>query len=157
MKLTKFNIKDIDILDEGDMNKFMSIFNIECYREDDEIHAPIIMVYNSNSEDIKNRWEEIINSCAYLFQANINEEFIRRNMVMFFLSIDEINLNIRNVIQKNTYCCRKIVLDNVPNIDSAIRSYYLFGENVSVKVSDDSKLIELIKSEHKDPPIAHLL
>ena len=124
------------------------------YIEENEIilfsdEEDIIICYQSNSENIKDKWTDITSKTALYFQSNLLDETSANNLLLVFCAKDEIDIETRKKIQSDTYCCRKIARSNVSDVESSIKDLVFYNVDNTQKISSTS-LIELIAERHPE-------
>jgi len=96
-----------------------------------------------DSEEVLNRmWRKISNFIALYFQNNLENEFERWNLYLFFLIKQKISNDLKYQIVNDTFSSRKIIIDQRMDQISIINDYILnnnlnIGE-VNSKLADDA-------------------
>lgn len=148
MSLIQFEPTDeIDVIDKEQVTKFMNTYNINAFREYDYESAPIILVYYADSIEIEKYWFEIVNDFGCYFQSNITEEFLRRNITLFFMCKDELSHSLKQSIQRDVYACRKVVFDKVIEPSQILSSYYLYGYSAKSQLNNLDDLKSIIENK----------
>ncbi|MEZ9048097.1 ABC-three component system middle component 1 [Vibrio sp. 10N.247.311.64] len=124
---------------------FVNEHSIKLFMDDGDI----ILCYESTADNIENQWEKVSTKTALYFQSNLIDEVIARNLILVYLSKDEINIGVKKTIQLDTYCCRKIVRSGINNLDDSIKELMLFNTEQLSKPEVVS-LRELIKIKHPE-------
>ncbi|EGU9030329.1 hypothetical protein GA076_18890 [Vibrio parahaemolyticus] len=136
---------DLDFEEIGDAKKFIEKNHIRLFIDEGDV----ILCYESTSEDLESNWEKISMKTALYFQSNLIDEVLARNLILVFLTKNEVDISVKKRIQSDTYCCRKIVRSNVISIENSIKDLMLFnieGQNTA----EVESLIDLIKIEHPE-------
>ncbi|WP_349886339.1 ABC-three component system middle component 1 [Pantoea ananatis] len=128
---------------EKDAKYVILKYGLILFKDDDDI----IICYGSTSENIKDKWVNILSEIAFNFQANLLDEIQSKNLLLVFCAKDSVSVDLKKEIQSDTYCCRKVVRSNVSDIKEDIKSLILY--NVKTIMTPDSKsLIDIIKEKH---------
>lgn len=99
-------------------------------------------IKNSSEDSLKNTWRKISNFMAINFQNNLENEFERWNLYLFFLNEQRISNNLKYQIENDTFSSRKIVIDLEMDQDAIINDYILNNnlniskENLKTKKND---------------------
>ena len=90
---------------------------------DSQIHS--VFVGNLDEEELKNQWMRITNFIAIQYQSNLNSDFERWNLYLFFLLPDEIPVsdNLKYTIENNTFSSRKIIEDASMSAEVLIKKH----------------------------------
>jgi hypothetical protein len=143
--MNKIMCEALDFEDEEAATKFVTNNKIDLYLDE----LDVILCYQSQSEDISSNWYEITTQAALYFQSNLIDEIMSKNLLLVFCSSNDIDIDTKNKIQSDTYCCRKIVRSNVENAEKSIKELVLY----QTRQSGDKKSIslkELIRNNHPD-------
>lgn len=119
-----------------------------------QIHS--VLVSNLNAEELKNDWVRITNLIAIHYQSNLNSDFERWNLYLFFILPKDVNIpdDLKYTIENNTFSSRKIVEDASLSTEALIKKHVnnkLNLEEVSPRTeSIDFKYDPLIYDVLKD-------
>ena len=89
-------------------------------------------------ETLSKEWSEIRNFIAYKFQANLDDEFCKWNIYLFFILSLSISLDIKYKIENDTFSSRKIVIENDAAYDTLIAEHLL--NNLPLNTRDETLL-----------------
>jgi hypothetical protein len=143
--MNKITCDDLEFEDKEAAIKFITDNKIELYIDE----LDIILCYQSKGEDITSNWYDITTQTALYFQSNLIDEITSKNLLLVFCSSNEIDIDTKNKIQSDTYCCRKIARSNVVNTEENIKELIFYQTNQPEnKVSISLK--ELIRKNHPD-------
>lgn len=115
------------------------------------VHCFVIKL--KNSIDLKDNWKKITNLIALQFQSQLTTQFEKWNVYLFFMITDnQIQNDLKYLIENDTFSSRKIVIPFLKDIDSIIDE---FVTNTQLKVQQLKKTTEL-KFEPNDLLWNHL-
>jgi hypothetical protein len=78
-----------------------------------------------NEADLCTTWAEVRNFVAYRFQANVNDEFRKWNIYLFFILPGPISLDIKYRIENDTFSSRKVIIEKEMNQDDIITEHII--------------------------------
>lgn len=136
---------DLEFDDIISARDFINEHSIKLFMDDGDI----ILCYESTAENIESQWEKVSTKTALYFQSNLIDEVIARNLILVYLSKDEITISVKKKIQLDTYCCRKIVRSGVNNLDDSIKELMLFNTEQLSK-PEVASLRDLIQNKHPE-------
>ena len=93
------------------------------------IHVFFIEIASKDS--LENNWRKISNFIALNFQNNLENEFERWNLYLFFLQAQGISNDLKYQIENDTFSSRKIIIDYVTDQDSII-SRHILNDNLNI-------------------------
>jgi hypothetical protein len=99
------------------------------------IHA--FFIENSSKDSLGNNWRKISNFIALHFQNNLENEFERWNLYLFFLNAPGISNDLKYQIENDTFSSRKIIIDCPMDKDSIINKHIL-NNNLSINRESES-------------------
>lgn len=88
-----------------------------------QIHS--VFVGNLDAEELKNEWIRITNFIAIQYQSNLNSDFERWNLYLFFLVTDELTVSddLKYAVENNTFSSRKIIEDGTLSAEVLIKKH----------------------------------
>ena len=88
-----------------------------------QIHS--VFVGNLDVEELKNDWVRITNFIAIQYQSNLNTDYERWNLYLFFLLPNGINIpdDLKYTIENNTFFSRKIIEDASLSVEALINKH----------------------------------
>jgi hypothetical protein len=92
---------------------------------DSEAKAYAFFVHFETESTLTEQWSEIRNFIAYKFQANVDDEFCKWNIYLFFILPIPISLDIKYKIENDTFSSRKVVIENNDAYDTIIADHLL--------------------------------
>ena len=103
--------------------------------------AYAFFIHFETEEILSKEWSEIRNFIAYKFQANVDDEFCKWNIYLFFLLPSSISLDIKYRIENDTFSSRKVVIENNPAYATIVADHLLnrLPINTRVEASKDDE------------------
>jgi hypothetical protein len=103
------------------------------------IHA--FFIESTLTDYLEKNWRKISNFIALNFQNNLENEFERWNIYVFFLNAKKVSNELKYKIENDTFSSRKIVVDYETNQNSIV-SNHILNNNLrinkgSVNITDD--------------------
>lgn len=119
---------------------------------DSQIHS--VFVGNLDAKVLKNEWVRITNFIAIQYQSNLNSDFERWNLYLFFLITDEksVSDDLKYTIENNTFSSRKIIEDASLSAELLIKKHV----NNELTINEDVKRTEYTDFTY-DPLIYNVL
>ena len=102
-----------------------------------QIHCFFVKI--SNETLLSKKWREISNFIAIYFQNELESEFERWNLYIFYIITTEISNELKYNIENDKFSCRKIVIENEDNLNKIISEHILNDDlriNESLQVGD---------------------
>jgi hypothetical protein len=109
---------------------------------------PLFFISVDTAEQLKTNWKSIRDYVAVNFQAHLEDEFSVWNLYIFFLSAEEIENDLKYIIENDTFSSRKLVISPTQDIESILKTYVL---NMDLLIKPTKKLTEI--SFEKNPII----
>lgn len=92
-----------------------------------------------SKDSLGNNWRKLSNFIALHFQKNLENEFERWNIYLFFLNAQGISNELKYKIENDTFSSRKIVIDDETDQNSIIKNYIL---NDNLRISKENAKVE---------------
>ncbi|HDY8172461.1 ABC-three component system middle component 1 [Vibrio vulnificus] len=143
--MNKIDVNSLIFEDEDAAKNYIEENGIILFSDEEDI----IICYQSNFDNIKDKWSDITSKTALYFQSNLIDETAANNLLLVFCAKDEIDIETRKKIQSDTYCCRKIARSNVSDVESSIKDLVFYNVDNTQKISSLS-LIDLIAERHPE-------
>lgn len=107
---------------EVELNKNLEIYdeiNLKLWKKNYQDFNLYVFNVFVDEKELENKWEELRNDIAFHFQSNIDIDIELWNIyIIFFLEKKIVKKELKYKIENDHYCARKIVLDNVGNINN---------------------------------------
>jgi len=98
-----------------------------------EAKAYAFFIHFETENTLSEEWSEIRNFIAYKFQANVDDEFCKWNIYLFFILPIPISLDIKYKIENDTFSSRKVVIENNAAYDTIIADHLLNKIPISLR------------------------
>ncbi|MDI9863119.1 hypothetical protein QM480_02205 [Flectobacillus sp. DC10W] len=100
---------------------------------------PAFFINFKDEKNLENQWNAITEFIAVYFQSSLRNEFSVWNIYLFFILEQEINVDLKYIIENDTFSSRKIIIypkqdieliiqDHIKNDDTEIQSIIGFEE-----------------------------
>jgi hypothetical protein len=136
-------------------SRFTKYSNIKCWvNEENNFTTHIFTIVFENEKELEEKNGMINRDIALYFQTKLDSDIERWNLYLIYFVNEKVNSLLKYPIDQDTYCARKIVIDEFSDFDSydeVICSYieeklfdFFIEEEVSYK-PDEKKLSDTLK------------
>lgn len=87
--------------------------SIEAIEYGGRIHSFFLKF--QSEESMNELWQEMVSAIAFYFQSNLEEDFEKWNLYVFFLAPGEVSKELKYKIENDPISSRKIVVENYNN------------------------------------------
>ncbi len=99
---------------------------------------PAFFIYIKNDEILSTKWKAITEFIAIHFQSSLKDEFSLWNIYLFFIMENEVNDDLKYIIENDTFSSRKIIVAPKQDIDLIIKDH-IKNDDINTQVIADSK------------------
>ena len=155
------SIKAMEQLNTSDHKDLFT--NVECWiKKEENYNLYVFSALLENELDLEKLWTKLTNAIAVFFQGELEKEIEIWNIYILFLVKEKVSRDLKYRIEQDKYSTRKIVLDNIKDIDlstsenySALVESRLFVFNLTEGKGDSSDidnkmLIDIIREQNQD-------
>jgi hypothetical protein len=81
--------------------------------KDDKSYGYNVLIFNSDLNELADKWNKISSSISMIYQADIEAEFEKWNLYIIYICSNIVPKELKSKIENDKYSSRKIVVGNI--------------------------------------------